>query len=201
VPLRLELYREQLRHWPKDGRHILAQYNTDSIIVYQAYRPDIARYAVAHRAFGGEGYSYARMSWVKPNFLWMMYRSGWATKHDQEAILALRISRALFDELLSRAVVSTFDPSRFDCREDWQNALAQSDVRLQWDPDHDPLGTPQRRRAIQLGLRGDVLAQFGKRELIEVIDLTSVVAQQRHHLRVEEANLRTGHRTKRLPLR
>lgn len=31
-----------------------------------------------------------------------------------------------------------------------------SSVRLQWDPDHHPDGSPRRRRAIQLGLRNDV---------------------------------------------
>ncbi|MFM7854759.1 MAG: DUF4291 family protein [Flammeovirgaceae bacterium] len=29
------------------------------------------------------GLSLNRMTWMKPNFLWMMYRSGWATKHNQ----------------------------------------------------------------------------------------------------------------------
>jgi hypothetical protein len=31
-------------------------------------------------------------------------------------------------------------------------------VRLQWDPDHHPNGSPLKRRAIQLGLRNDVSA-------------------------------------------
>ena len=35
--------------WPKDGRHILAQYDQDSIVVYQAYCPEIAQYAVDHQ--------------------------------------------------------------------------------------------------------------------------------------------------------
>ena len=168
---------------------MLAQHDAESIIVYQAFRPEIAQHAVAHRAFGGEGFSYSRMSWIKPNFLWMMYRSGWATKPDQEAILALRVARTFFDALLSHAVASAFDPTRFGSREKWQKAVSQSGVRLQWDPDHDPRGVPQRRRAVQLGLRGDALAQFGKRELIEVIDLTSVVAEQRQRSTTDEASL------------
>ncbi len=31
-----------------------------------------------------------------------------------------------------------------------------SDVRLQWDPDHKPDGSKETRRAIQLGLRNSV---------------------------------------------
>lgn len=35
--------------WPKEGRHILAQYDKDSVVVYQAYCPEIADYAVEHQ--------------------------------------------------------------------------------------------------------------------------------------------------------
>src|SRR5262245_56200485 len=36
------------------------------------------------------------MSWVKPNFLWMMYRSGWATKENCGAfVVALAFAGAL----------------------------------------------------------------------------------------------------------
>jgi hypothetical protein len=52
-------------------------------------------------------------------------------------------------------------------------------VRLQWDPDHGPGGAKLERRAIQLGLRGPVLEAFGTRELVEVIDLSDFVAEQR----------------------
>ena len=34
---------------------------------------------------------------------------------------------------------------------------------------------------MQLGLRGEALEAFGKRELLEVIDLSEVVAEQRPH--------------------
>ena len=164
--------------WPASGRHILAQFDDDSIIVYQAYRPAIAEYAVAHQRFGGE-FSYARMSWIKPNFLWMMYRCGWAGKEGQERVRALRLPRSFFDTLLLQAVVSAYDARRHASREDWQAAVANSDVRLQWDPDHDPAGRPLQRRALQLGLRGNALRQFG---LLSVEDITAQVLQQRRNL-------------------
>lgn len=77
-----ESYASQRLRWPQAGRHILAQFDDDSIVVYQAYRPAIGRFAAAHGYFGGE-FSYLRMSWIKSNFLWMMYRSGWGTKPGQ----------------------------------------------------------------------------------------------------------------------
>ncbi|PTT91241.1 hypothetical protein DBR42_04275 [Pelomonas sp. HMWF004] len=80
-------YLQQAAEWPGQGEHILAQHDETSVIVYQAYRPSIGRYAIEHGQFGGPDYSFNRMSWVKPNFLWMMYRCGWGTKDGQEAIL------------------------------------------------------------------------------------------------------------------
>ena len=179
--MRLQSYIEQLSLWPESGRHIMAQFDDDSIYVYQAYRPSIAKFAVENQRFGGD-FSYTRMSWIKPNFLWMMYRSGWATKEGQEHILAIRLHRRFFDELLRQVVPSTFDAIRFPSRELWQAAVASSDVRLQWDPDHDPSGTPIHRRAVQLGLRGDALRRYGEQDLISVEDITAFVVEQRANL-------------------
>lgn len=63
-----ESYFAQLARWPREGRHILAQYDDDSVIVYQAYRPAIGHYVARHGYLGGE-FSFSRMSWIKPNFL------------------------------------------------------------------------------------------------------------------------------------
>ena len=134
-----ERYIDQLTLWPKDGRHILAQSDADSIIVYQAYRPSIGQYAIEHGFFGGE-FSYSCMSWIKTNFLWMMYRSAWGTKLGQEVILAIRIRRSFFDSLLFHAVEFTFIGSQYSTHEEWKRAVAASDVRMQWDPDHHPRG-------------------------------------------------------------
>ncbi len=60
--------------------------------------------------------------------------------------------------------------------------MGRSSVRLQWDPDHHPSGAKLERRAIQLGLRGEVLEAFGRKELVEVIDLSEFVAEQRSRL-------------------
>lgn len=74
-----ESYLEQVSRLPKSGRHIIAQYDDESVVVYQAYRPAIGNFAATHGYFGGE-FKLDRFSWIKPNFLWMMYRSRWGTK-------------------------------------------------------------------------------------------------------------------------
>lgn len=186
----LESYTAQVQSWPLEGRHILAAYDEGNIIVYQAYRSEIGRHAAAHQHFGGE-FSFSRMSWIKPNFLWMMYRSGWGTKEGQEITLAVTIPRTLFDEILAQAVPSSFDSRRYKNVDDWKAALAASEVRLQWDPDHAPDGKPQARRAIQLGLRGKMLRHYAVEQVVKVQDLSGFVAEQRDQLRCDPSKLRT----------
>jgi hypothetical protein len=173
----LEPYGEQRNRWPKEGRHILAQFDEETVVVYQAYRPAIGHLAAQNGYFGGE-FKLSRMSWIKPNFLWMMYRSGWATKEGQEVVLAIRLKRTAFDQILSQAVHSTFVPEIYESRDSWQTAVASSDVRLQFDPDHNPFGHPVERRAIQLGLRGEVVARYARDWIVGIDDITEFVREQ-----------------------
>lgn len=177
--LPVENYQIQAQRWPQSGRHILASFDDTSIVVYQAYRPSIGNWAIAHGKLGGPDFSFQRMSWIKPNFLWMMYRSGWGTKEGQEVVIGLRLKREFFDRLLVSAVASTFDPGSFESSAAWQNAVRRSDVRRQWDPDHRPTGGPTERRAIQLGLRGESLTELVESATLEVIDMSSLVCSGR----------------------
>jgi uncharacterized protein DUF4291 len=177
-------YLEQRQRWPLAGRHILAQFDEESVVVYQAYRPEIGHFAAQHGYFGG-AFSLGRMSWIKPNFLWMMYRCGWGTKEGQEVTLAVWLRRAAFDAILRQAVHSTFVPEVYPSAAEWQRAVAGSSVRLQWDPDHDPTGDKVERRAIQLGLRGDVLARYAREWVLHIEDISEFVAKQRHRARPE----------------
>ncbi len=122
------------------------------------------------------------MSWIKPNFLWMMYRSSWGQAEGQEVILGIRLRRTFFDSLLEQAVPSSFSRQLFENRDLWKAAIAQSDVRLQWDPDHLPDGDKCERKAIQLGLRGKALEAFGKREIVEIINMSEFVNEQRENI-------------------
>ena len=57
-----------------------------------------------------------------------------------------------------------------------------SDVRLQWDPDHDPDGAPQDRRAIQLGMKDGTLRKYAGEWLVEIEDVSAFVTAQREHV-------------------
>ena len=171
ITLRLKDYDSQESEWPKKGRHILAQYDDDTIVVYQAFKPEIAEWAIKNQKFGGLCYNFNRMSWIKTNFLWMMFRSGWASKKDQEQILAISVNINWFMNILGKAHIGA---SQKDA------GLECVDVRLQWDPDHGPQGQKVERRAIQIGLRGEALESFNK-NIRKIEDITSMVTEQRKH--------------------
>jgi hypothetical protein len=182
MSLVLEPYLAQRERWPSSGRHVLAQFDDDALIVYQAYRPSIADHAVANQRFGGE-WSFERMSWIKPNFMWMMYRCGWAQKPGQERVLAIRLAREGFDAMLAEAVHSTYVAEVYGDPQTWKQRVKRSAVRLQWDPDHDPHGHKVERRAIQLGLRGAMLREFAGAWCLGIQDVTELVREQHAHVR------------------
>lgn len=176
--MKTEKYKEQIIRLPKKGKQIIGRLENETIIVYQAFNPNIANYAVKNQKFGGEHYSFNRMSWIKPGFLWMMYRAGWASKDHQQKILAITISLKHFETILSEATISSFDREIFATREEWKSELANTEVRLQWDPDHDPFGNKQERKAIQLGMKGDILKKFCTEWIIKIEDITKFVKEE-----------------------
>lgn len=155
-------------------QEIRAVYTDDTIRVYQAYKKEIAEEAIRLGTFGSH-FKMERMSWIKPSFLWMMYRCGWATKEGQERVLAIDIKRSAFDYIVNNAVVSTFQKSKCKDYEDWHTQIKQSDIRCQWDPERDIWGNPLDYRSIQLGLRGNALHRYVNDWIVEMKDITEYV--------------------------
>ncbi|WP_431110210.1 DUF4291 domain-containing protein [Winogradskyella poriferorum] len=177
MKLKIKLYNKQIEKWPQQGHHIMAQYDDEKIIVYQSYRPEIGNFAVQNQYFGAS-FSLNRMTWIKPNFLWMMYRNGWATKVGQELVLAIHLKREAFERYLKQAVYSSYQSDLYASREDWQEQVKNSSIRLQWDPDHNPYGAKLERRAIQIGIRGKEVVNYAKDDILEIEDITPFVKEQ-----------------------
>jgi hypothetical protein len=182
-------HKRQQGRWPSEGRHILAQFDDDNIVVYQAYNTAIADWAVSNQAFGGP-WSFERMSWIKTNFLWMMCRCGWANKPNQERVLAVTITRTGFETILQRAVETSYQPDLHGPdRDAWRRIGKTAGVRMQWDPDHNPRSGKMARRAIQLGLRGETLRQYATEWLVRIDDITAAVHTQHAHVLAREDEL------------
>lgn len=171
-------------------RMVRALYDENTITVYQAYKASIARSAVQAQTFISPPFKKERMTWIKPSFLWMMYRSGWAAKEDQESILAIKIKRTGFEWALQHACISHFDSAFYSSHDTWKAALQDSPVRIQWDPEKDIFLQPLTYRSIQIGLGGIAVEKYVSEWIVEVEDVTAF-SQNIHWLvkenKVEEA--------------
>ncbi|MEY6568824.1 DUF4291 domain-containing protein [Streptomyces sp. PGLac3x] len=127
-----------------------------------------------------------RMTWIKPSFLWMMYRSGWSRKEGQERVVAIEISRAGFDWALAHSCLSAYQPGVHADRDAWRAALRRSPARVQWDPERDWRLQPLPYRALQLGLSGEAVRRYAEEWLVSVTDVTALA--QAVHERVREGD-------------
>lgn len=149
-----------------EHRQIRADYDDRHVTVYQAYSAAIARPALAAGRFVPP-FKPGRMTWVKPSFLWMMYRSGWGAKPDQECVLAVRITRSGFDWALDRAVPSD------------AGVGSRPDVRVQWDPERDLHLNPLPHRSLQLGLAGEASRRYVEEWTGSITDVTPLAHEVR----------------------
>jgi hypothetical protein len=150
---------------------IRAGYDDETITVYQAYSAAIALPALDAQRFVPP-FKRDRMTWIKPSFLWMMYRSGWATKEGQEHVLAIRLRRPGFDTAVAGACLSHYSPHVHASHEAWSRQLRTSPVRVQWDPERSLQLQPLEHRSLQLGLSGDAVHRYVDDWTVDIRDVT-----------------------------
>jgi hypothetical protein len=154
-------------------RQIRATYDERTIRIYQAYSDEIADAALARGTFVSSPFSMGRMTWIKPSFLWMMYRAGWGYKDvGQRRILAIDISREGFEWALEHGCRSHPDPAM--SKDDWAKLKAASPVRIQWDPERDLHLQPLPYRAIQIGIGGEAVPFYVEQWVQRITDITDL---------------------------
>jgi hypothetical protein len=158
---------------------IRAVYNDATIRVYQAYSDEIADAALAQGTFVSP-FKMERMTWIKPSFLWMMYRAGWGYKDEgQRRILAIDVSREGFEWALAHSCPSHPDASM--SKEEWNRHKNSSPVRIQWDPERNLHLEPLRYRSIQIGLGEEAVHLYVSKWIQKITDIT-VIARSMHAL-------------------
>lgn len=170
-------------HRPSDSNpvtssscQIRAMYDNDTIRVYQAYSDVIADHALFHGKFLPPLFKMERMTWIKPSFLWMMYRSGWGLKDaGQKRILAIDITCKGFDWALAHSCLSHADPSM--STDEWEQLKSKSPVRIQWDPERNLLLQPLPYRAIQIGLCREAVKLYTSQWIRKITDVTPLAHQ------------------------
>jgi hypothetical protein len=175
----------QQAHIPPE-REIRAAYDERGLTVYQAYSDAIADSALDRQTFVSPPFSMTRMTWIKPSFLWMMYRSGWARKDaGQTRILAIEITHAGLAWALANSCPS--HPADGADPVEWRALLERTPVRIQWDPERDLHLQPLPHRAIQIGLKDEAVQRYASEWILAIRDVTDEA--QRIHALVEAGDL------------
>ena len=156
-------------------RQVRALYTEDTVTVYQAYNPVLGTYDATHGRFPPT-YNRDRMTWIKPSFLWMMHRSGWATKHRQERVLAIEITRGGLNWALANAALSHYQPDVHASRAEWAATLRRP-VRVQWDPERSLTMRPLPYRSLQVGLSGEAVNLYADSWVVGITDVTELAHQ------------------------
>ncbi|MFC9231799.1 DUF4291 domain-containing protein [Streptomyces decoyicus] len=152
-------------------RRIRALHTDTTVTVYQAYSPALGVPAARDGRFP-VAWKRERMTWIKPSFLWMMYRCGWGAKADQETALAVEIDRGGFDWALRNACLSHYDPDEHPDRRAWQRQLKGTPARVQWDPERDLRLQALPYRSLQLGLAGEASRRYADEWTVAITDVT-----------------------------
>ena len=150
---------------------IRAVYTNETIRVYQAFNSHIVNHALKTGTLEGPAFSMTRMTWIKPSFLWMMYRAGWGMKDgNQNRILAIDIDRSGFEWALRHSCLAAM-PSGM-AKEEWRAFLGSYPVRVQWDPERDIHLAPLDFRSIQIGLGGEAVRLYVREWIRNIEDIT-----------------------------
>ncbi|WP_306333945.1 DUF4291 domain-containing protein [Streptomyces sp. KL118A] len=153
------------------NHRIRALHTDTTITVYQAYAPELGVPAARTGRFPA-AWKRDRMTWIKPSFLWMMYRCGWATKEGQQTVLAVEITREGFDWALRHACLSHYVRGLHPDQAAWKRDLRRSPARVQWDPERDLHLTALPHRSLQLGLSGEASRRFADEWTVSITDVT-----------------------------
>lgn len=144
------------------------EWDEEGVWVYQAYNDAIADWAIEHQRLGGPQFKPERMTWAKPSFAWVLYRSGYGGKHNQGRILKIKLAHEAMARILSAC----------QCK----HGGGGSNGRVQWDPARDLMSSEGRAprkmlraRAIQIGMKGQ-LSKFFVESALAIVDVTDVSA-------------------------
>ncbi|WP_190109072.1 DUF4291 domain-containing protein [Streptomyces cinnamoneus] len=160
------------------NHRIRALHTASTVTVYQAYDPRIGLPAARDGRFPA-AWKRDRMTWIKPSFLWMMYRCGWGTKEGQETVLAVEISREGFEWALRNACLSHYERGVHPDPAAWKKQLKAAPARVQWDPERDLHLKPLPHRSLQLGLSGEASRRYADEWTVAITDVTPLAARIR----------------------
>ncbi len=157
-----------------DLYQIRANFDRDTIVMYQAYSDAIAEPAVRNQRFQAP-FSFSRMTWIKPSFFWLMYRSNWGQKPNQNRILAVHIRRSSWEKALSLGVLTSPENKIHGSGEEWNQLFQKAKVHVQWDTERSARGAALNYFSIQVGLSRDIIEEYVNEWVVNIDDVTPLV--------------------------
>ncbi|MGD1840769.1 MAG: DUF4291 domain-containing protein [Thermonemataceae bacterium] len=152
-------------------QEIRAAYDNKTITVYQAYNKNIALPAIKNNKFE-KPFSFNRMTWIKPSYLWLMERSNWANKSNQEFILGIKIKREGWEKALSLGILTHPDKDVYASASVWEEKFNEAKVHIQWDPERTLRGGKLEVRSIQVGISRFLIEEYNNEWIEEIVDMT-----------------------------
>ena len=162
-------------------REIRAQFDQETIVMYQAYSADIAAKAVRQQRFVAP-FSFHRMTWIKPSFLWLMHRSNWGQKSNQQRTLAVHISRSGWEKALSLGILTHPEPTVYATPDDWKRQFEQARVHIQWDTERSLRGSGLSHFSIQVGISRHLIREFVEEWIVKIEDISATVTKMKRLL-------------------
>jgi len=148
-----------------------AEWDEEGVFVYQAFKDSIADWALENQKFGGPEFNPRRMTWIKPSFAWVLYRSGYARKHNQTRLLKVKLPHEAIAHILSQCACG--------------KGGGGTKGRVQWDPERDMLSGDGKEpnklgqtRAIQIGMKDEV-SEFYVQNAVSIQDVTELAQSAR----------------------
>jgi len=141
----------------------VAEWDEGGVFFYQAFKDEIADWALQNQKLGGPHFKPGRMTWFKPSFGWMMFRSGYGRKANQTRVLKIKLSHEIVASILHR--------------------VGFGNLKVQWDPERDIHSVGEKRptqprkmlrkRAIQIGVAQDLSALYAN-SILSIQDVTEL---------------------------
>ena len=154
-------------------QQIDCEFDDEGVFFYQAFCDEIADYAITNQKFGGDKFNTERMTWIKPSFGWMLYRSGYGKKSGQNRVLKIKLPHATVSYILSNCSCV-----EADWHGDDKNKCSHGNI--QWDPARDLFNVEKKepmkmihKRAIQIGLSHS-LSKYYNDNIISITDVTNL---------------------------
>ena len=88
-------------------------------------------------------------------------------------------------EILRFAVMTTFYKDIYGDNATWKRELEHSNIQLQWEPYHDLYGNKTDRKAVKIGVNGDMLQRFNNEWIQEIRNITPFVQEQQELVKAD----------------